>query len=78
MAFTPPFYATQIVNPFLNSRISPDYVERLSANHYKGYCFSIVESLLLNYNINEWNLKLKWVSFKNMLDIFDSDLFFVD
>ena len=34
MSYIPPFYATQIINPFLNLRISAyhDKVERLSVN----------------------------------------------
>ena len=49
---SPPFYAIQIINPFLNLIISAnhDKIEGLSANWEilicKGDCFSIVESLL--------------------------------
>ena len=44
------FYATQIVNPFINTRISAnhDKVDELSANGVilVGDCFSSLESLL--------------------------------
>ena len=48
-----PFYATEIIKPVVNLRISVnhDKVERLSAmewgNSYKGDCFSIIESLFI-------------------------------
>ena len=54
MSFIPtllPFYATQIINPFLNSIISANHtkVDRPSANGVNkgGDCFSTVESLMV-------------------------------
>ena len=44
-----PFYVTQIINPFLNSIIQSWKRENLSQlwNPYTPYCFSSVESLLV-------------------------------
>ena len=46
------FYATQMINTYLNSRISAndDKVDGLSAND-EGNCFSIVELLLYNIDL---------------------------
>ena len=45
-----PFYAIQIINLFLNSRISAnhDKLERISSNGFN--CFSLVESLFFQYS----------------------------
>ena len=49
----PPLYATQIINPFLTSRISANHGKGLefskSGKPYNRYCSSNVESLLLKY-----------------------------
>ena len=50
-----PFYATQIIDPFLNSIISANHEKgeefEPMGNPYTPYCFSRVESLLLKlYN----------------------------
>ena len=69
LSYPLPFYTTQKINPFLNSRISANHEK--CHNTFKGDCFSNVESLFLIYiGITQPSVKFPiLVCIEDMIDL---------